>query len=186
MGALAVVGGERGRALEFPARRLGPAEAGEQVGPDRREQVVAAQRGVACQGIDDGQGLGRAVGAVGHGDGDGAVELDDRGRGERAEGLVERDDAGPVGVGGGARPGVAGGQLGLEDVRAFGSAPLAGARGRLGQGGQAVGDQQPVPAAAVLVEQRDRLAARSGAGGDAGRLDLHQRDQPVRLRLFRC
>ena len=28
-------------------------------------------------------------------------------------------------------------------------------------------------------------AARAGAGGDAGRLDLHQRDQPVRLRFFR-
>ena len=75
MGALAVVGGERGRALELLAGLVRAAEPGEQVGPDRGEQVVAAQRGVALEGIDDRQGLGRAVG---HGDGDGAVELDDR------------------------------------------------------------------------------------------------------------
>ena len=41
-----------------------------------------------------------ACGAVGHGDGDGAVELDDGGWSELSELGVEGDDAGPVGFGG--------------------------------------------------------------------------------------
>jgi hypothetical protein len=119
VGALAVVGGEGGRPLELRARLIRPAQPGEQVAADRGQQMVAPQGRVAREGIDDGEGPGRAGCAVRHGDGDGAVELDDRGRVEPAEGVVEADDATPVGVGGGGRPGVAGGELGLEDVWAW-------------------------------------------------------------------
>ena len=47
MGALAVVGGEGGRPLELRARLIPPAQPGEQVAPDRGQQVVAAQGRVA-------------------------------------------------------------------------------------------------------------------------------------------
>jgi hypothetical protein len=158
-------------------------ESFEQVAPDRGQQRVAAQGRVVRDRVDDAQ---RDRGPVRHRDRDRAVELDHRGRVELAEGLVEADDAEPVGVVGGDRAGVAGGQLGLQDVRPGPPAPAAlRARRRRRQRGQAVRDQQPVPAAAVLLEQRDRDAAGPGAGRDAGRLDLHQRDQPVRLRFVR-
>jgi hypothetical protein len=59
------------------------------------------------------------MGAVGHGDGYGAVELD-AGGDELGELGVEDDDAGPVGFGWRAGAGVAGGDLGLEEIGAAG------------------------------------------------------------------
>src|SRR3712207_8420557 len=44
-------------------------------------------------------------------------------------------------------------------------------------------DEDAVPAPPVLVEQQDRLAGRAGASAQARRLDLHERDEPVHLRL---
>ena len=77
--------------------------------------------------------------------------------------------------------GVAGGDGGLQRVRAVRAAELL----RAGQGGQAAADEQPVPPRPVLVEQQHRLAGWPGAGPEPGRLDFHQRDQPVHLRLGR-
>ena len=78
------------------------------------------------------------------------------------------------------RAGMAGGDGGLQRVRAVRAAERLGAVER----GQAAADEQLVPARAVLVEQQHRLA-RPGAGREPGRLDLHQRRQPVHLRLGR-
>ena len=58
--------------------------------------------------------------SVGHGDGYGAVELDDGGGDELGELGVEDDDAGPVGFRWHAGAGVAGGDLGLEEIGAAG------------------------------------------------------------------
>ena len=80
----------------------------------------------------------------------------------------------------GARPRVAGGDRGLQRVRPERAAELLGARER----GEAAADEQLVPARAVLVEQQDRLARRPDARAEARRLDLHQRDQAVHLRLL--
>ena len=54
------------------------------------------------------------------------------------------------------------------------------------QRGETVRDQQPVPASTVLLVERDDLAAGPGAGAKAGRLDLHQRHQGMRLGLAGC
>jgi hypothetical protein len=53
------------------------------------------------------------------------------------------------------------------------------------QRGQPAPDQQPVPAAAVLVQQQHRFAVRPRAGALARGLDLHQRHQAVHFAFFR-
>jgi hypothetical protein len=53
VGALALVGGERGGALEFLPRLVRSAQAGEQLGPDGGQQVIAAQGRVVGQRVDD-------------------------------------------------------------------------------------------------------------------------------------
>ena len=63
---------------------------------------------------------------------------------------------------------------------------LAAERLGAGQRRQPAADQQPVPKPAILVEQQHRRAIRAGAGAGARRLDFHQRDQPVHLRLVGC
>ena len=74
-----------------------------------------------------------------------------------------------------------GGDRGLQQVRTGGAFESPGAVDAL----QAAADQQAVPAAAVLVEQQDRLAARTDAGVGAGGLEFHQREQAVDLGLGR-
>jgi hypothetical protein len=76
---------------------------------------------------------------------------------------------------------VAGRDLGLHRVRSRRGIEPSGPVQR----GQATPDQQPVPAPPVLAGQQDRLAARAGAGRDAGCLQLHQRNQAVYLDLTR-
>ena len=68
---------------------------------------------------------------------------------------------------------------GLERVGTEG-AELLGAI----EGGQTPVDEQVIPAGAVLIEEQDRIARGTGAGPQARRLDLHQGDEPVDLRLL--
>ena len=58
----------------------------EEVAADAGEEVVALERWVGGEGVDEVEG---GLRAVGHGDGDGAVELDDGGWGEVGELGVE-------------------------------------------------------------------------------------------------
>src|SRR2546428_975620 len=44
-------------------------------------------------------------------------------------------------------------------------------------------DEKRVPTATLLIDQQDDLARRADTCARAGRLDLHQRDEPVDLRL---
>jgi hypothetical protein len=46
-------------------------------------------------------------------------------------------------------------------------------------------DEELIPARAVLIEEQDGLPGRADPGARAGRLDLHQRDEAVHLRLPR-
>ena len=52
-----------------------------------------------------------------------------------------------------------------------------------GQSGLAPADVEPVPCAPVLVQAAARAARRTDARPQPRRLELHQRDQPVHLRL---
>src|SRR5450432_4178646 len=108
--------------------------------------MVACERGFGSEGVYECEA---GMGAVGHGDGYGAVELDD-GRGDELSELgVEDDDAGPVGFGWRAGAGVAGGDLGLEEIRAAGGVDSMSAF----DCGKAAMDQELIPLGAVLIEE---------------------------------
>jgi hypothetical protein len=69
-----------------------PAQFVEEVGADAREKMVARKRGFGSEGVYEREA---GLGAVGHGDGNGTVELDDGGWSELSELGVEDDDAAP-------------------------------------------------------------------------------------------
>ena len=60
-----------------------------------------------------------------------------------------------------------------------------GGAARAPEGVETALDEEPVPQRAILVEEEDRLALRADAGPGAGGVQLHQRDEPVDLRLAR-
>jgi hypothetical protein len=76
---------------------------------------------------------------------------------------------------------VTGGDRGLERIPPEGAAQLLSTV----KSGEAATDQELIPAGAVLVEEQDGLSSQAGSGPRARRLDLHQRDQAVDLRLPR-
>src|ERR1700730_14063758 len=106
--------------------------------------MVAYERGVGSEGVYECEA---GMGALGHGDGDGAVELDDGGGDELGELGVEDDDAGPVGFGWRVGAGVAGGDLGWEEIGAAGGVDFMSAF----DGGQSAMDQELIPLGAVLI-----------------------------------
>ena len=148
--ALARVAGERGRALELRARLVEAAEleragrrarwaAGGSAWSDGSESSASTSSRPAA----GPKAMATATARFSSTTGDG-VSSDER--------VVERGDARPVRLRGRARPGVAGGDGGLQRVGARRAAQRLGARQR----GQAAADQELVPAPAVLVEQQDR------------------------------
>jgi hypothetical protein len=88
-----------GRALELRARLVEAAELGEEVAAHARQQVVALERRLRGQRVDELEAGRRAER---HRDRDRAVQLHDRRRRELGERVVERRDARPVGLLGGA------------------------------------------------------------------------------------
>src|SRR5688572_19827486 len=74
-----------------------------------------------------------------------------------------------------------GGDGTLQRVRAERPAELLRTR----QGGETTTDEELIPPRAVLIEEHDGLSRRPHAGPRPGRLNLHQRDQTVNLRLVR-
>jgi hypothetical protein len=50
--------------------------------------------------------------------------------------------------------------------------------------GKAAADEQVIPACAVLIEQKHRLSARAYARRKTRRLDLHEGDEAMDLRLL--
>ncbi|MEU8245219.1 pentapeptide repeat-containing protein [Nonomuraea sp. NPDC048916] len=152
------VEGESRCAFELPPGLVGPAELGQQVAAHAGQAVVALESRFGDQRV--GQ-LQARFGAVGHGHRDRAVELHHRRGQHPGEHRVEGGDLRPVGLLGTAGPRVAGGDGGLQHVRAKGAAGPPGAQ----QGGEAAADEELVPAAAVLLVQHDGLARRSRPGG---------------------
>ena len=140
--------------------------------------MVAAERRLGGEGVDEREAGG---GSRGHRDGDGAVQLDDGRRRAPGQDAVQLRDARPVRLLGRPRARVTGRDRALERVRAVGAPERLGPRQRR----QPAPDEQRIPARAVLVEQQDRLSRRPRARARARRLDLHQRDEAVHLRLVR-
>src|SRR2546428_283739 len=74
-----------------------------------------------------------------------------------------------------------GGDRALERVRAQPAAELFGTRERR----ETTTDEDVIPATAVLIEQEDGFPRRADPRAQARRLDLHQRDEAMDLRLLR-
>ena len=120
-----------------------------------------------------------AAGPWRHRDGDRAVQLDDRRGRQPAERLVEHHDPLPVGLVDGRRDRVALGDRGLHAVR---TEPATDPPGP-GEGGPPAADRRPVPARRSCSLEQHRLAVVAQAGGEPGRGELQQGEQPVRLGL---
>ena len=99
-------------------------------------------------------------------------ERDDRRRRHREQLIVERDDLAPVGGAGRRRVGVHRVDRRLDLVRPGTIAAQAVADDAL-----ALGDQRPIPRAAVLIAQPDEQTVGIDAGGAAGVDQQHQRQQ---------
>ncbi len=140
--------------------------------------MIIAQRWFVDEAIDE---IEPALRPERHADRDRAVELHDRRRRDLGELDVQRGDAHPIGVFGAARACVAGGDRGLQLIRAAGAAELFRAFKR----GKATLDEQPVPMRTVLIEQQDRRAVSVGARVQARGLDFHQGDEPMYFAVVR-
>jgi hypothetical protein len=176
--AFAGVAGKGGGAFELGAGFGVAAQFVEEVGADAGEKMVARERGFGSEGVYECEA---GMGAVGHGDGYGTVEFDDGGWSELGEFGVEDNDAGPVGFRWRAGAGVAGGDLGLEEIGAAGGVDFMSAF----DCGEASADEEEVPVGSVLIEEEDWFAGRADAGSGAGSLDLHEGDQAVDFGFLR-
>ena len=145
-------------------------EAAQQVGTCCRQEVVPVELADLGNLVDDGEA---DVGAVGHGDGDRPVELDDRAGRELGEAPVERGDLQPVGVLGLRRGGVAGGDGGLQLVRTRAAAGDGGVERR-----RCPSDPLVVPPRPVLLVEGDDVTALVDPCRAAGVVELHQGEQP--------
>ncbi len=140
------VAGELGRGLEFGAGLGQSAGPKQKVAPRRRQWRIIAQGG----------GVGNLVyqpqahfGPECHAVGDRSIEIDHWRGHHCSQPVVERCDAGPVGIGRTARTRMTGCKRGLQRIGAI--APESfGAGQRL----KASADQQLVPACAILLGQR--------------------------------
>src|SRR5690349_11162531 len=121
--------------------------------------MVVLQRRIGREGVDEFEAGG---GAVGHGDGDGAIEFDDGGCREMRKLFVEAGDARPIRFFGGASASVAGGNGGLQSVRSG-----CGVRFfREVESGESAANEELIPKAAVLIEKENGLALCAGARGE--------------------
>ena len=157
-GLLALVAGERGRALELdPAlRRAGRRGTGNPPWPPAGARSCAGPRPASISSTSARPASGPkamlwATARFSSTTGDGMTV---------AQRVVERRDPLPVRVLRRARPGVAGGERGLQRVGPVGAAQRLGAC----QGGEAAADQQLVPAGAVLLGQRERASRPAPCG----------------------
>ncbi len=85
---------ERGGAGEFGAGFVEAAQFFEEVGADGGQEVVGLERRFGNEIVDEFEASLRAEG---HGDGDGAIEFNDRRGREPGQGFVKGGDAGPGG-----------------------------------------------------------------------------------------
>src|SRR5215472_407514 len=141
-------------------RLLTSVQASEEVGPGDVELRPLLQLGVMRDGVEDDEAGRRSLR---HGDRDGAVRLDDGGRLIADQLSVEQRDLAPVGRGRRRGARVAGGDGGVQLVRARPAGPQGLLQDRL-----ALCDQLTVPPEAVLVLEQYEVPGRVEPGLSTG------------------
>ena len=101
--------------VQLGAGVIDAAHLSEQVGTDSGKQVIRVERRLLHQVSES---IEPSLGAAGLPDRDGAIQFDDRRRCQRQQGVVEGDDASPIGVLIRPRGGMARGDSGLDAVGA--------------------------------------------------------------------
>jgi hypothetical protein len=148
-----------------------------EVAAHRVQPVVAGDPGIAIERRQQPESLCRPAH---HGCGHGMVERHHRVVRHRLQQVVEPEDPGPVGRFRAPRRAVQPRDRGLELVGADGAA-----RQGAGEDRGALGDAALVPAPAVLLVERDQLAALSAAGQPPGVGEQHEREQSGYLPVLR-
>ena len=113
--------------------------------------MVILQRGLGSECVDQ---LKTGLRAERHRHRDRTIQFDDRGRHELRKCIIERDNAGPLGIVRGDGPRVTGGDGRLYPVRPKARAQLLGPL----QCGETTTDEKLIPLRAVLIEQQNGLS----------------------------
>jgi hypothetical protein len=135
------------------ARALEAAEFVEQVASNAGQQVIGFERGLIRKLVHDRQ---RHFRALGHPDGDRAVEVDNGRAHHLGQLRIEPGNARPVGIGCRFRLGVAGDNRCLKRIEAGGSAQLF----RAPQCQHPPPNLELVPERTVLIQKEDGVACR--------------------------
>src|SRR5712691_8009898 len=176
--ALARVSRERSRALELRACFVEAAEFFEKVAARARQEVIGLERRLRHQRIGE---LETRCWTERDRDRDRTIQLHDGRWLELGECIVECRDACPVRLLRRTRSRVTCGNRSLQGVRAKHSAKLFGTL----ECCEATMDEELIPKRAILVEEQDRLSRRADSRVEPRRLDLHQCDEAMDLRLNR-
>ena len=178
-GEEAPLGGQRGQLQRALVGRGGlgaPSQPPQEIRPRGVEQVVAVERAVASERVDQVQPLRRAVR---HRHRDRLVQRHHRAGLDAAELGVEQRDLAPVGRAGPRRLRVDRGDRRLERVRAR----RPPQRERAVDERQRLADHRAVPALAILLLEQHEVAVRADPCRAPRVVEEHQREQPGRLRL---
>ena len=141
-----------------------PVETAQQVGTGCVEKVEGFQTGNLVHQRQT------TFKAFGHGDGHRSVEFDNGRLAKQTQIGVKARDLGPVGLAGCGGAGVFGGDTCLQSVAAM-------RRRRAHQKRKGLNNLAGIPFGAVLFIERDEVAIVIGAGGTAGILQEHQREE---------
>ena len=139
--------------------------------------MIIPQRAPLLQVIQPSQ---RSVHLARHGEGDRSVQLQHRARISREQSAVQMMDLGPVGFGGSCGLRIKRGDRGLQLVGAG-----AALRHRLLNQPEPLSDARPIPAATILLLQRNQIAVDVDPRVPARVVEQHQRQQSAHFRLTR-
>ena len=139
--------------------------AAEKIGARGMQKVIILEIAGCRQDIDERES---GLGALDHGDGDGAIQGNDGRRLKAGEDIVEREDLAPIGIFGACGAAMQRGDRGLYGIG------RGSALQRFFDQGQGFGDLCVIPARAILLFQRDQVAGVIEARVAAGIVKQHQ------------
>jgi hypothetical protein len=154
----------------------GSAEATEEFGACGMGEVIVGQIAAGEDGVDE---IEAGLWAIAHGDGDGAIELDDRRGFDAREKIVEGDDLVPVCRARAGSVGVNGGDGGLDRV----GIEAAGGEGALDEI-FSFGNLMAIPERAILIFQEDQISFAGGSGEAAGIVQEHESEEAEHFGLW--